>query len=512
MGLEVATYIADLVATNPLTSDAVAQGDDHLRLLKSTLQNTFPNMGGRLGRAQSVPNGYTVLAADNTVMLDVPAATGATTTHTISLPAISSITAGFYFDVNLSSTFDVVILAGTGGGTIEGAATYTAGPRAALRVFYAGSSAWRVQKVPQYFANGTGVFIDGSASISGGAHIGGDLSVSGVTRLLGSAVSISGAMFVTGNAAFAGAVTISGLAHFKSTVSMGGALTIATNLTVDGDVSISGTAVLSSELHVAGGASIGGVFVATGAATLASTLSVSGAAHFKSSLSVSGAAMVGGTLSVSGATVLADTLNVSGVTTINNAMTVNGTTTFAGIVSISGGAHFKSQVSISASMVLLGLLNLTGGQIQFPASQNASANANTLDDYEEGTWTPTLTFVTNGNFTVVYSTQSGTYTKIGRQVTITFNLVTSTFTHTTASGNLQITTLPFTPGATFIGTLNFQGITKANYTQYGTRISSATTTATLSASGSAQAGSSVTAADMPTGGTVVLQGVATYEV
>ncbi len=41
-GLESATYIADLVSSNPLGSDPKNQGDDHLRLLKSTLQATFP--------------------------------------------------------------------------------------------------------------------------------------------------------------------------------------------------------------------------------------------------------------------------------------------------------------------------------------------------------------------------------------------------------------------------------------------------------------------------------------
>ena len=52
----------------------------------------------------------------------------------------------------------------------------------------------------------------------------------------------------------------------------------------------------------------------------------------------------------------------------------------------------------------------SAGQIAFPATQNASANANTLDDYEEGTWTPSV------GGTATYTTQIGTYTKIGRVV------------------------------------------------------------------------------------------------
>ena len=49
----------------------------------------------------------------------------------------------------------------------------------------------------------------------------------------------------------------------------------------------------------------------------------------------------------------------------------------------------------------------SGAGITFPATQSASSDANTLDDYEEGTWTPSL----GGNTT--YYTQTGTYTKIG---------------------------------------------------------------------------------------------------
>ena len=46
MALESATYIDGLVVTNPLGSDALAGADDHLRLIKSTLKSTFPNITG----------------------------------------------------------------------------------------------------------------------------------------------------------------------------------------------------------------------------------------------------------------------------------------------------------------------------------------------------------------------------------------------------------------------------------------------------------------------------------
>lgn len=46
MGLEIATYISDLVATNPLSSDLASTGDDHMRLIKSAIKTTFPNIAG----------------------------------------------------------------------------------------------------------------------------------------------------------------------------------------------------------------------------------------------------------------------------------------------------------------------------------------------------------------------------------------------------------------------------------------------------------------------------------
>ena len=46
MALETATYISQLTATNPTTSDSVAQGDDHLRMLKTVLKTQFSGLTG----------------------------------------------------------------------------------------------------------------------------------------------------------------------------------------------------------------------------------------------------------------------------------------------------------------------------------------------------------------------------------------------------------------------------------------------------------------------------------
>ena len=156
----------------------------------------------------------------------------------------------------------------------------------------------------------------------------------------------------------------------------------------------------------------------------------------------------------------------------------------------------------------------TTGQIIFPATQNPSGDANTLDDYEEGTWTPALTFATPGDVAVAYTTQVGGYTKIGNMVTASFNIVTSSFTHTTASGNATITGLPFTSNSTsgrlYRGPLDFQGITKLTYTNFVTALANSATSFVLVGGGTGVGRSLVTAADMPTGGSVILTGSLTY--
>ena len=171
-------------------------------------------------------------------------------------------------------------------------------------------------------------------------------------------------------------------------------------------------------------------------------------------------------------------------------------------------------LGVTGTLTVSGLVTATAGQIAFPATQNASANANTLDDYEEGTWTPVLTFATPGNLSVAYTTQVGVYTKIGRMVLATNVIVTSTFTHTTASGICQITGLPFTAASVSnqnaYGTILWQGITKANYTQWVAVVAPGATTIIYFGSGSGQAVAGLAVGDMPTGGTVVLNGTQTY--
>lgn len=176
-------------------------------------------------------------------------------------------------------------------------------------------------------------------------------------------------------------------------------------------------------------------------------------------------------------------------------------------------AQLDAAQTWSAAQTFSAAINLTSGQITFPATQSASAGANTLDDYEEGTWTPAGTFTTPGDLSIAYSLQSGTYTKIGRLNQLTCALTTSTFTHTTASGDFRVTGIPFNSAADSAGQgIRWQGITKANYTDVVSNFGGANAFVNFFLMGSGQSSATLGTGDMPTGGTVRASFVGTYPV
>lgn len=84
---------------------------------------------------------------------------------------------------------------------------------------------------------------------------------------------------------------------------------------------------------------------------------------------------------------------------------------------------------------------LVGGQLVFPTTQVPSADVHTLDDYEEGSWTPAMTFG-GGSTGITYALQSGTYQKIGSAVFFRCYVVLSA--KGSSTGDALITGLPFT--------------------------------------------------------------------
>jgi hypothetical protein len=87
------------------------------------------------------------------------------------------------------------------------------------------------------------------------------------------------------------------------------------------------------------------------------------------------------------------------------------------------------------------VIGTAGNGIDFSADPSAAGmTSELLDDYEEGTFTPSY-IGSGGNPTVTYADQIGYYTKIGRVVTFGIRLVTTSSSG--GGGNLQISGLPF---------------------------------------------------------------------
>ena len=119
--------------------------------------------------------------------------------------------------------------------------------------------------------------------------------------------------------------------------------------------------------------------------------------------------------------------------------------TGATISAIFTTAHtWTAAQTFSVSPIISALIDLTSGQIKFPATQVPSADPNTLDDYEEGTFTPTIAFGGN-SVGVTYSAQTGAYTKIGNRVFV--NITMTLTSRGSSTGNATIQTLPFTPAS-----------------------------------------------------------------
>ena len=92
----------------------------------------------------------------------------------------------------------------------------------------------------------------------------------------------------------------------------------------------------------------------------------------------------------------------------------------------------------------------SGAGITFPATQSASSDANTLDDYEEGNWTPVLRFNSSSTGITYNNSEGGAqgqYVKIGKQVTAWFAISLSN--KGSGSGNADVTGLPFNTANTF---------------------------------------------------------------
>jgi hypothetical protein len=214
----------------------------------------------------------------------------------------------------------------------------------------------------------------------------------------------------------------------------------------------------ATTVNLAGAATALNVGAATGTLTVANTTLAAKAITASTTLGVTGATTLSAALTYGGVT-LTNAVTGTGKMVLDTTPTLvtpalgaaTGTSlaltgTLSGgtsgtAYSFSGSAPATSLTLDSSGNLLVGVAtaNANGGVLQlksgitFPATAVAATDANTLDDYEEGTWTATV--VAGGTFS---SLTEGRYTKIGRQV-----FVMLTPTTTAITGQIEFSGLPF---------------------------------------------------------------------
>ena len=205
MALEVASFIGQLDKTWPVTGDQIAQGDDQIRLLKATLQKTFPGMMGEVLRVVGKASGFTPSVDESTVIYNCTAAI------TVTLPALGGVVAGTYWFVNAGN--GAVTLAPSSAETVNGAATVTVASGTWALITKASSTNWVTLGIPAMTAAaivaalGTTAVTNATNAVNATtAANGGVTSVNGQT---GAVTVPSGVTSVNGNS---GAVTAAQIA------------------------------------------------------------------------------------------------------------------------------------------------------------------------------------------------------------------------------------------------------------------------------------------------------------
>jgi hypothetical protein len=252
----------------------------------------------------------------------------------------------------------------------------------------------------------------------------------------------------TAAASIAGTLAVAGASTFSSAITMasGGSprLTLQDTDAGAGNVGILFQESTSPKWTLA---SVGGDFLFFNEATASNAISVSstnnvgiGTTAPTQKLTVNGNAAVGGQQ----AFWLRDDDGFS-ANAARRAWAITANYSTFGTFSICGASAVDSDPLAGTNFLEItsaGVLSLNQGQIKFPATQVPSADANTLDDYEEGTFSPTIIGTTTAG-TATYTQQNGRYTKIGRLVQFEIFIVYSAGTGT---GNMDISGLPFTIG------------------------------------------------------------------
>lgn len=268
MSLETGTYVSDLVASNPASSDFTSQGDDHLRLIKSLLQATLPNASKAFRFPTDVANktgNYTLVFPDDQNKY-IPFDTSGGN-YTVTLPAMSGVNANGWECTIVKGSADtntVTIL-----GTINGATDYVIRKQFdAVRLIYrAAASIWVALPLMKEFVSGTKlIFAQTSAPTGWTKETNAAYNNAALRNVTGSVTPTGGANNFT-SVLTARTIALANLPNTNLTSNTDGSHTHDVKYNVAGDTSTSGGGFRATTI------------IGTGTNTGAAAANTTGSAH-----------------------------------------------------------------------------------------------------------------------------------------------------------------------------------------------------------------------------------------
>lgn len=445
--------------------------NDAIRELMSQLKDfqagtAGDSFNGPVGTTTAAAGAFTTLSASSTV-----SGTGFST-YLASPPAIGGTAAAAGSFTTLSASSSVTLSGGTANGVayLNGSKVLTSGSALVFDGSNLGlgvtPSAWGQLRAIDISTSGAVFGFSSQAGIANNTYY-------------------NGANFIYKNTAAAGYFRVNGGASEWFTAASGTAgttisFTQAMTLDASGRLLLGTTAstfTFNNAVFASGSANAGVSIFGTGQTTLAFATATSGADSYRGYIQYTGGGtdtMVFATASTeraritSGGNLLVGTttdgtprVSVSGAVYSTSGFIIgtatNGTTgQFAtdgndtyidykgSLIYRSGGGTERARIPSAGGFQCVNSISVgnatpttSGAGITFPATQSASSDANTLDDYEEGTWTPNI----GGNAT--YTAQQGRYVKIGRLVYINAYFVVNT---KGTGSDSTLSGLPFTRG------------------------------------------------------------------
>lgn len=180
MALESATYLNSLDPTWPVTGDQLAQGDDHIRLLKAVLKATFAGLAGPLGRVVAKSGDFTPALTENWCTFVPTAALTAT------LPVLSGCPDGTVFRF-LAQGYAITVAAGSGN-TVEGAASVVLAAGSNALLVKQSSTQWALVRgyVPSdpHFPSGTRLLFAQASAPTGWTQVTDDYATNRMLRVV----------------------------------------------------------------------------------------------------------------------------------------------------------------------------------------------------------------------------------------------------------------------------------------------------------------------------------------